>query len=74
MEESEREIVTAAERDHYQDELAKLQTERHYTIEGTTEEVVNTDVQEEVQAKVQEMNERLSSAQQRLRKNFRSSR
>lgn len=72
-EESERKIVTAAERDRHLDELAKLQKERHYTIDGTTEEEVHTDEQDEVRAKVQEMNERLGSAQKNFRKNFRSS-
>lgn len=72
--EQPRQMVTAAELARLEEERHKLEPELHFTIVGTVEQDDHEQEREALEARIREARERLDSARQRLRKDFRSAR
>lgn len=66
-------IATVYEQNALEEQRAELVAEQHYTIEGTVEHVVNQQLLEELEQRINSIRERREAASERFRNDFRNS-
>lgn len=66
-------IATVYEQNALEEQRAELVAEQHYTIEGTDEHVVNQQVYDDLEQRINSIRERREAASQRFRTDFRNS-
>ncbi|HJT30070.1 MAG TPA: hypothetical protein VJ784_21820 [Pyrinomonadaceae bacterium] len=66
-------IATIYEQSRLEEQRDALVLEQHHTIEGTTEHVVNEQVYDQLEERINYIRRRREAAQQKFRNNFRNS-